>query len=87
MCRPQIKARLRQYQTDVEEQDSKQSTQLTGPSGEKARAKSMMQIREEKAERLRCLRHAEYEAELLGAFVRLVDYIQSESLVSICMSR
>jgi len=45
--------------------------------------KSMVAIKEEKAERLRRLKNAQEEAELLGDFIRLVDYMTVERLAAI----
>lgn len=48
-----------------------------------AKSKSMVSIKKEKAERQRRLRHAQAEVDLLGSFVRVVDYMEVESLVEI----
>jgi len=46
------------------------------------RMQSMVQAKTEQAERFRRLKHAKQEVDLLGDFVRLVDYMQLAKLVS-----
>ena len=49
--------------------------------GGNGRIKSMVSIKKERADRLRQLKHANLEADMLGDFIRLVDYIEVEHLV------
>lgn len=85
VCRD-VKERLRSSEAEVAEHKGSSSAMGAGWHlvGEGTRAKSMVQQRLERAERLRRLRHAEQEAQRLGQFVRLVDYMQVESLVTVC---
>ena len=53
--------------------------------GSGGKVKSMVKLKEEKRVRLQQLQHANREADMLGEFIRLVDYIEVETLVSKCI--
>ena len=56
-----------------------------GGGGVGGKVKSMVAAKEEKRVRLKQLRHANREADMLGEFIRLVDYIEVETLVGKCI--
>ena len=56
-----------------------------GTGGSGGKVKSMVKLKEEKRVRLQQLQHANREADMLGEFIRLVDYIEVETLVSKCI--
>ena len=49
------------------------------------KVKSMVKLKQEKRVRLQQLQHANREADMLGEFIRLVDYIEVETLVAKCV--
>ena len=51
-----------------------------------SKAKSMVAMREEIAERERMLKRATQEADMLSSFIRLVDYIAAETLVEVAIT-
>jgi len=63
--------------------NSKFAQHLLGTEG---RSKSMVAIRKERAERAKRLEHARQEKEMLINFIRLVDHLQVEKLVSVCFT-
>jgi len=76
-----VKERARQYDHRIANDDlsnARFAQHLLGGSG---KIKSMVSIKEERAERLKQLKHANLEADMLGDFIRLIDYIQVEHLV------
>ena len=42
-------------------------------------------MKKEREERIRLLRHAAREADMLGDFIRLVDYMQAEQLCGLAL--
>ena len=56
-----------------------------GANGSNGKVKSMVKLKEEKRVRLQQLQHANREADMLGEFIRLVDYIEVQTLVSKCV--
>ena len=76
-----VKDRARQYDHRIANDDlinSRFAQHLLGGNG---RIRSMVSIKNERADRLRQLKHANLEADMLGDFIRLVDYIEVEHLV------
>eukprot|EP00761_Pharyngomonas_kirbyi_P002590 gb/GECH01002594.1/.p1 GENE.gb/GECH01002594.1/~~gb/GECH01002594.1/.p1 ORF type:complete len:999 (+),score=228.83 gb/GECH01002594.1/:1-2997(+) len=58
---------------------------ISGNSGE-SKTKSMAAKRKEHADKVKALRKAMAEAEMLGNFIRLIDYLASEALVSLVVN-
>jgi dynein heavy chain len=81
VCRS-VKERLRSYKgkDNDDTTNSRFAQHLLGGNG---RVKSMHAVKLEKAERKRKLQHAKDEKEMLGSFVRLIDYMETNHLVSI----
>ena len=76
-----VKDRARQYDHRIANDDLSNSRFAQHLLGGNGRIKSMVSIKKERADRLRQLKHANLEADMLGDFIRLVDYIECEHLV------
>ena len=61
-------------------------TTLTSSGSTSGKVKSMVRQKEEKRVRLKQLQHANREADMLGDFIRLVDYVEVETLVDKCIT-
>mmetsp|Transcript_44767 Transcript_44767/g.87731 ORF Transcript_44767/g.87731 Transcript_44767/m.87731 type:complete len:3997 (-) Transcript_44767:184-12174(-) len=81
-----VKERARAYDHGVASDDLSNSRFAQHLMGGNGRSKSMVAIKKERAERVRRLQHAAFEANMLGAFIRLVDYMEVEHLISITTS-
>lgn len=77
-----VKDRARQYDHRIANDDLSNSRFAQHLVGGNGRIKSMVSIKKERADRLRQLKHANLEADMLGDFIRLVDYIEVEHLVT-----
>lgn len=80
-----VKERARAYDHGIASDDLSNSRFAEHLLGGNGRTKSMVSVKKERAERVRKLKHAALEAELLGDFIRLIDYMQVESLVDIIL--
>jgi dynein heavy chain len=78
-----VKARARAYDHDIVGDDISNSRFAQHLLGGNGRIKSMVAVKQERAERVRRLKHAALEADMLGDFIRLVDYMEVAHLVSI----
>jgi len=76
-----VKDRARQYDHRIANDDLSNSRFAQHLLGGNGRIKSMVAVKKERADRLRQLKHANLEADMLGDFIRLVDYIEVEHLV------
>lgn len=81
-----IKERARAYGHGIASDDLSNSRFAEHLLGGNGRTKSMVSVKKERAERVRKLKHAALEAELLSDFIRLIDYMQVEHLVRIILS-
>jgi dynein heavy chain len=77
-----VKDRARQYDHRIANDDLSNSRFAQHLLGGNGRIKSMVSIKKERADRLSQLKHANLEADMLGDFIRLVDYIEVEHLVT-----
>jgi dynein heavy chain len=81
-----VKERARAYDHGVASDDLSNSRFAQHLLGGNGRSKSMVAVKKERAERVRRLKHAALEADMLGDFIRLVDYMEVEHLISITTS-
>ncbi len=75
-----VKERARQYDNGISGEDLANSRFAQHLLKSSSRTKSMVSVKKSRAERVRKLRHAAHEADMLSEFVRLVDYMQVEGL-------
>jgi len=78
-----VKERARAYDHSVANDDLNNSRFAHHLMGGNTKAKPMHTIKRERAERIRLLKHAIQEANMLGDFIRLVDYMEVEHLTQI----
>lgn len=81
-----VKERARAYDHGVASDDMANSRFAQHLLGGNGRTKSMVSVKKERAERVRRLKHAALEADMLGDFIRLVDYIEVEHLYQIVVN-
>ncbi len=80
-----VKERARAYDSGISGQDSSDNRFAQHLRGND-KSKSMVSVKKERAERIRRLKHAALEADMLGDFIRLVDYMEVEHLVGLVTS-
>jgi len=79
-----VKDRARAYDHGVASDDLSNSKFAQNLLSGNGKSKSMVAVKKERAERVRRLKHAALEADMLGDFIRLVDYMDVEHLYEIC---